>query len=136
MAKIQTPRKIRTEDFNQDEQGIVSKIGDIYNSFVDDIYNALNGRLDNNNLNRQSVDINVIINNTGALISQPQIKTTILGKVRGVIVLNANNLTNPGTYPTTAPFVSWTINANILTILNVSGLQNNSEYKLSLELVG
>ncbi len=136
MGKIQTPRKLRSEDFGQDEQEMIGKVGDIYNSFVDDVYNVLNGRIDYSNLNRQDIDINVLINATGGLVSQPQIKTNLTSKIRGITVMNAVNQTNPGTYPTTAPFVSWTINGNILTILNVTGLQNSSEYKLSLELIG
>lgn len=134
--KIQTPRKLRAEDFKSDQQELIGKIGDIYNTFADEIYQALNKRLDNtDNLNRQFVDITVLTNSTGLLANQPQIKTTVSGKIRAVYVGNAINLTNPGTYPTSAPFVSFTINGNILTLLNVTGLQASSEYKLTLEFV-
>lgn len=134
MSKIQIPRKLRAEDFKTDQQDMVSKLGDIYNTFVDEVYNTLNGRLDNTNLNRQYVDVDVLINSTGSLTSQPQIKTTVFGRVKAVYVGNAINLTNPGTYPTAAVGVSFTTNGNLLTLLSVTGLQANSQYKLTLEL--
>jgi hypothetical protein len=135
MGKIQIPRKLRVEDFKSDQQDIVGKIGDIYNSFVEEVYNVLNKRIDYDNLNRELKEVTVLMNASGSLASLPQIKTAVNGKIKGISVLNAINLINPNTYPTSAPFVSWTINGNIITILNITGLQANSEYKLTLEII-
>jgi hypothetical protein len=51
-------------------------------------------------------------------------------------VVSASNQTNPGIYPTAAPFVSFTYSGDIVTILNITGLQANSQYSLTLELIG
>lgn len=134
MSKLQIPKKLRVEDFEQDDQALISKIAFVYNVFADEVYNTLNKNIDYDNLNRQFVTINVFIDNTGKLINPPQIKTLLNGRVRGLNVLNAINLIDSSIYPTTAPFISWTINSDILTILNITGLQNNSQYSLSLEL--
>lgn len=134
MSKLQIPKKLRVEDFDQDDQALISKIAFVYNVFADEVYNTLNKNIDYDNLNRQFVTINVAIDNTGKLINPPQIKTLLNGRVRGLNVLNAINLIDSSIYPTTAPFISWTINSDILTILNITGLQNNSQYSLSLEL--
>jgi hypothetical protein len=135
MSKIQIPKKIRLEDFDNQYKDLIEKIGFSFNSFSDEVYAVLNGGINIVNLNRQLVDVVVSINGSGQLVTQPQIKTTVSGKVRGINVINAVNTVNSSTYPTTAPFVNFTINSNILTILNVSGLQNNSEYRLTLELI-
>lgn len=135
MSKMQIPKKIRVEDFSGDNKEVIEKIAFMFNPFADEVYRLMDGNLDTSNLNRQIVDVSVKIDNLGALVAQPQIKVTTNGKIRGLNVISANNSINPTVYPISAPFVSFTTNSNILTILNVSGLQNNSEYKLVLELI-
>lgn len=133
--KIQTPKKLRAEDFKSDQQDLVNKIAYVFNVFADEVYSVLNKGVDYDNLNRQKVDIIVSINATGMIMNSPQIKTNLRGKIAGINVLNAIHTSSSTTYPTSAPFVSFTINGGILTILNITGLQANSEYKLTLELV-
>ncbi len=135
MGKLQIPKKIRFEDFDAQYKEIIEKVGFAFNPFSDEVYQLLNGNLDSTNLNRQIQDVDVQTDATGKIMSQPQIKTSVNGRVRGINVINAINLVNSNTYPTTAPFVSFTTNSNILTILNVTGLQANSQYKLTLELI-
>lgn len=134
--KIQVPKKLRAEDFKSDQQDLINKIAYIYNSFVDEVYNVLNKNVDYDNLNRQIVELTVKIDSSGKVINSPQIKTSLRTKIRGINVLNAVNQDNSTIYPTNAPFLNWTVNEEILTVLNVSGLQSNSQYKLTLELIG
>jgi hypothetical protein len=135
MSKMQIPKKIRVEDFSGDNKEVIEKIAFMFNPFADEVYRLMDGNLDTTNLNRQIVDVTVKFDNTGVLVAQPQIKVTTNGRIRGLNVISANNTINPDTYPSSAPFVSFTTNSNILTVLHVSGLQNNSEYKLVLELI-
>jgi len=40
-------------------------------------------------------------------------------------------------FPTGAPFLSYTVvSQNVIQVLAVTGLQNNSQYVLTLELIG
>jgi uncharacterized protein YuzE len=135
MGKLQIPKKIRIEDFASDYKELIEKISFVFNPFTDEVYQALNGNIDTSNLNRQIVDVSVQIDGSGKVVGQPQIKTTVSGKISGIVVINATNLVNPTTYPTNTPFVSYTTSGNILTILNITGLQNNSQYKLVLEII-
>lgn len=135
MGKIQIPKKLRVEDFSGDNKELIEKIAFIYNSFSDEVYQSLNGGLDSSNINRQLVDLTVKLSPSGVVTSQQQIKILVSGRIRGVNVISANNTVNSTIYPLSAPFVTFTTNNNILTILNVSGLQPNSEYKLCLELI-
>lgn len=136
MSKLQIPKKVRIEDFKDEERDMIGKLAFIINNTFDDLYNIINGRIDFSNLNRQLVDVNVIIDSTGKLVSAPQIKTTVMGRVRGLNVIAASGvIANKAVFPITAPFVSFTTNANLLTISNISGLQNSSQYTITLELI-
>lgn len=135
MAKLQIPKKLRTEDFNSDQQGLVSKIAFVFNVFADEVYNVLNKNVDYDNLNRQLVNFSLTIDNSGNIINPPQVKVLLNGKIKGVNVINAINLINSSIYPSSAPYISWTINGEILSILNITGLQNNSQYSITAELI-
>lgn len=88
-------------------------------------------------MNRKLIVVNVKINGSGQVINNPQIRYSLTnGKVSGVVCVSATNINDPGIYPTTTPFISYTFNSGILTILNITGLQINSEYNLTLELIG
>lgn len=137
MAKVQQPKRIRIEDFKSEEKELITKLSDMVTPFMDDVYQALDGRLNFENLDRQIVDLEVLIDATGKVINNPQIKTTFKSqRVRGVNVINAVNLANSGVYPTSLPMVNFTINGAIMTILNITGLQADSRYRLTLELIG
>jgi len=83
------------------------------------------------------VSLDVMIDGSGDLINPPSIRTTLNTKVQGVICIKADNLTSIGTFPTSQPFISYNIiNNNLISVLNVSGLQNSSTYRLKLLLIG
>jgi hypothetical protein len=137
MGKIQEPKRIRIEDFKSEEKELIGKISDMVTPFMDDVFNVLDGRLDFENLNRQIVDLEVLIDAAGKVVNSPQVKTTFkTQRVRGINVINAVNLGNSSVYPTSLPMVNFTINGAIMTVLNITGLQANSRYKLTLELIG
>jgi hypothetical protein len=137
MGKIQEPKRIRIEDFKSEEKELIGKISDMVTPFMDDVFNVLDGRLDFENLNRQIVDLELLIDAAGKVVNSPQVKTTFkTQRVRGINVINAVNLGNSSVYPTSLPMVNFTINGAIMTVLNITGLQANSRYKLTLELIG
>jgi hypothetical protein len=136
MSKLQAPKKIRIEDFKSDQSDLISKIGFVYNSFADQVYQVLNGNVDYDNLKRQIVTLDITVDANGALVNAPSIKYNLNSKLKGITVLNAVNLVNSNTYPSSHPFISWDLNGSLINIKNISGLQNNSQYRLTLELVG
>jgi hypothetical protein len=138
MGKIEQPKKIRTEDFTESEQSLASKISDPFNDLADSFYYSLTKSLDFDNMNRDLVSVNVNIGPTGLVTNLPQIRCNLrTGTPRGVSVIRALNSINPNVFPTGAPFVSYTvINQNTIQLQAVTGLQNNSQYVLTLELIG
>lgn len=136
MSKIEIPSKIRAENFDEKDRDVASKIGAVVNPFADQMYFVLQKGIDFENLNRQVVNITVTINSLGKVVNPPVIKTSLRSKVQLVYCGNAVCLNNNQQYPTSMPFVSFEINNNSLIIKNITGLQANSQYALTLELVG
>lgn len=136
MAKIQIPKKIRAEDFKAEDQELVGKLAFALNDFMDGVYSVFNGGIDFENLNRQVTTVTVNIDKDGKIANAPQIKLTVNGgRIKGINVLNAVNVNNTSVFPVSSPFISYSTASNLLTILNITGLQANSQYQLTLELV-
>ena len=140
MATPPNIRRIRSEDFKEKDKDLVDRISYSINEFMDQTIFILDGKVDFRNLNQQVIDITVRTSATnetdGSLINPPSIKTTITGKVIGAYVINATNLDDSKIIPKAQPFVQFTIGANRVDILKISGLQNNSQYTLKLLLIG
>lgn len=135
MAKIEVPPKIRTEDFSADDQEIADKIGSVYNNFADQVYQQLTKGIDYENLRRQVVTLDITTDSSGKVINAPSVKLTVAGRLLGTNVLNAINLVNSNVYPLSHPFISWTVNGQFMVVLNVSGLQPSSQYRLTAEII-
>lgn len=135
MAKIEVPPKIRAEDYAAEDQELINKIGSVYNNFADQVYQQLTGGIDYENLKRQIVNLDITTDAAGKAVNPPSIRYTVVGRLRGINVLNAVNLVNSNIYPLSHPFVSWTINGALVVVLNVSGLQPSSQYRLTIELI-
>jgi len=136
MAQPPNIRRIRSEDFDKEYQGLIQKLSYALNEFIDQTIFVLDRKVDFRNLNQQIVDINVRTDAAGDLVSPPSIRTTLNGKVIGLYVINATNLLNTNIIPTAQPFIQFTIGENSVSILNASGLQVSSQYRLKVLLIG
>lgn len=136
MSKLPGVKRIREEEYDTDYSDLISKLAFILNSFMDNVTNTINGRLDSENMMRDIVTVDVNIKSDGTLLNKPQVKTK-LSQIKGIQVIKAINLNNTNTYPTNSPFVSYGLkNSGVVELLNVSGLQNDSKYRLTLEIIG
>lgn len=136
MSRVPDIKRIRAEDFKSDYKDLIDKVGYSFNSFADQVIDIMSKKLDFDNLNRDLVTIDVEISGSGTVVNNPGVKYNLKSdKVRGINIVKAVNINNPEVYPTAAPFVSFTFNNGILTILNVTGLQNSSKYRLTIEVI-
>jgi len=136
-VKISSPTRIRKEDVKPEFGELVDVIAGAVNDFNDQVYNALSGGIDFSNLTQQIVSVDLTTGPTGLLQNAPLIKYTVLrARYQGCMVINAINLTNSNIYPTSAPSLQTTINGNFVTILNQTGLPPNSQFRLTLILIG
>lgn len=134
MALIDNVKRIAIEEFPDEDKETVERIANYYNYFAEQVTNAINGQLSIENLTREIIQLNVTVNSSGTPIVSTKF-TTELGLL-GVNVIRAQNLTNTTTYPASTPFLSFDSSGNgVYTIKNISGLQSNNKYKLTLELI-
>lgn len=136
MAKLPELRRIVTEEFKSEERDLIEKLGVVLNLFMEQTIDALNGNLDSINIKQEIKDLTLSVNASGTPNTDVIAKSNIKGKVLGLEVIKADNITNPGTYPTGGIFISWTVVNNLIRILNVTGLQPDQQYTLRVKLIG
>ena len=132
MATIQSPKRIIVEDFAKQDRPMAEKLSGSLNLFMDEVYQVLSKNLNTtDNLNRDLKTIKVNVNASGIPNSNVQFQNTLKTKISGMVVIRAFNA-----IPTTAPFITYTENAGIVTINQVSGLVANTDYQLLIEIIG
>lgn len=136
MTRPPAIRRIVPENFPEEFQAVADIIGASLNQFQQEVIQVLDHGVDYDNLRRELITVDVRIDGSGMVINRPSIRSTLTSKIRGAIVINSVNLDNPSIYPLQTPFISFTLRGNIIDILNVTGLQNNSQYRLTVELIG
>lgn len=133
--KITNLKRLIIEDFDKDDQNLVSKIAFSLNPLMEQLTTAFNKGIDFDNLNQQYSSFTVAVDSLGNTQVPVQIKYDLKTKLKGVQVISAENLTDT-TYPTGSPFISYQINANLITIMNITGLPANRTFRLSIVLIG
>jgi hypothetical protein len=136
MAKISGFKRIIKEDFSEENQEIADKVGYSVNSFADEIIKALNGNLNEDNLVDKSKSLTVTVDGSGTPKEKLIFKTGLIKKAEGLLVIRAENLTNPNVYPTSAPFLSFSENNGLITVNNITGLQADYKYRLKIKIIG
>lgn len=131
--KLSTVKRLRTEDFEQDNYLLISKLSEILNPFFEQIVSGLNKNIDFDNLNQELLNVTVKVDATGKPTTTTQYKTSLKTRVKGLTCIRAYN---DKSYPTTAPFVSFTQSNDLLTIQHVTGLPSNTEFILTLIVTG
>lgn len=142
MARIPDLRNIKQEDFDKKDQALVQKLAFPINNFMQQVVSVLKKGIDFNNLNQQIFVITTSVDATGVPVTQLQFKNALTTKVIGMICINAINKSTTQRVPISTPFFTWSANANLLTISNITGLgipagQTNSDsYELTILTIG
>lgn len=133
MARLTNVQRIIIEDFQEEDRETVSKLANILNYFMTQVTDTVNGRLDYENINKQAVTVDVTVDASGK-----PIQTTNFSAQQGLLgasVIRAQNLTNSAVFPTGQPFVSFTpVQSGLYRVSNITGLQPNNKYRLTLEV--
>lgn len=133
MAKLQT-KKINVNDFSPESRQDISKLARSLNPFFDDIERAFRkGLTVDDNLPFQYVTLKLEVDGSG---TPKQTTATIfnLTNMKGCVIISAKALDNVS-YPTSAPFISYTTTGTILTITNIAGLPADKIFTLTLLLM-
>lgn len=131
--KLNVTKRIIKEDFKKEDQELIDKLAFALNSFFEQVAQGFSKNITiEDNLNMEIKEVVLTVDASGFPTTTAAFQSALRTRVRGLTVLRAINQTNPGTYPTGAPFVSFEQNNNLLTIQHVTGLQPAESYKLQI----
>lgn len=99
---------------------------------MDSVVNAFNKGLNIDNLSWEQKDVDLKVDSSGIPVTTAQFKSGLFNKITGIYVTRAMNQDDASVYPTGAPFVNFEEKDKIVTIQHVTGLQANTNYKLTI----
>jgi hypothetical protein len=127
-------KRIFKQDFKPEEQPLIEKLSVSINSGFEMLFEAMNRKISfRDNILCTIKDVDVTVDSDGTPLQTVGITldtSNATNRVDGVMVIKADNLTSPGTYPTTAPFISYQQNTNTILFNNITGLAANQKYRL------
>lgn len=129
--KLNNVTQIRAEDFDEEMQDTMQRLGSVLNSFMQQVVELSDGRIDFENRVENIIQFEVTLDSNGKPIQNDKINT---GKksVRGFDIIRAYNLTNNNVYPTQKPFINYNeLGSGLIKMQNVVGLQPNNKYLLT-----
>lgn len=136
MSKLQAFKRIITEDFDQKDRALITKLAYAINVFAEDVVNAFSNKITiEDNLNIVTKDLIVKVDSTGAVTSGGTLKTGLDHTCAGIIVVKATNTTTSANIPSGTPFLTFSETSGLLTISNISNLTSNNKYALKLLLL-
>lgn len=131
--KLPTFRRLFKSDYETDEQKIVEKLSGPLNSGIEVLYEALNNKLDfENNFQATARSIQIEVDSNGIPKGTTIFTLINSNRINGVLVRRVENLTNPGSYPLGAPFITFTQNTDRVTINHITGLIPDNQYLISV----
>lgn len=136
MARVPDIKRIQKEDFEGEMRDAIDKIAFPINSFMEQTKAVLDKGVDFQNLNQEIITLETTVDMNGSPIIESKWKSNLKSKIAGNICINAFNLTNTAGFPLNQPFISFIQNGNIVTVLNVTGLQPNEKYRLVILSIG
>lgn len=134
MGQMRNIRRLTIESFQDSEnKEFVERFAPIYDELLDELTSILNGNIDDENVNGETISVNVIVDNSG--IPVQTLKFTAETGLIGTRVINQKNNTNSTTYPQSGINVSWTASGTgTYTINHITGLTAGDKWSLTLEL--
>lgn len=134
MAIFPMPKLIKAADFPKEQEELVTTLGNIINTTLEQMYNALNNGIDFNNLNQAVSTFQVRVNTNNIPTSKIEIKSSLKTKIQGVVCIRAQG----STFPTTNPLISFTYSSsnNSIVISHITGLAPDQDYTLTVILIG
>lgn len=130
--KLTNTRQIRAEDFEDDYSQLTSQLGTILNSFMQEVVELSDGRIDFENKVETIRTFDITVGENGVPTQSFKLNVD-KGNIRGIQVIRAINLTNTTSYPTSSPFITWNpIGGTLVEVKHITGLLPNNKYKLTI----
>lgn len=134
MAIFPSPKLIKTSDFAAEHEELITTLGNILNTTLEQIYAALNQGIDFNNLNQSILSFSVIVDNNGVPTSNIELKSVLKSKIQGILCVKATG----DSLPLSNPLVSFTYSSstNSVKVSHITGLTPGKTYNLTVILIG
>lgn len=130
--RLSNVRFIRAEDFPKESQQTITLLAPVINEFMRQSVDIINGRLSFENREEVLKKIRIRVDATGTPIGTSTINIE-KNTYNGMQIINVQNLSSSGTYPSSQPFVSAEkIAGNQAVIKNISGLAADNDYILTV----
>lgn len=137
--KLPSFKRLQKQDYPEESRDLVDRLSNSLNIGIETLYTLANNRISlGDNIACVVKSFEIKVDSTGKPISgttNVEFGTTITTAV-GVEVLRAQNSTNSTTYPTSAPFISYTQNGTSIDINNIAGLPANNTFLLTVVIWG
>lgn len=131
--KLNNTRQIRAEDFDDEYNQLVSQLGSVLNSFMQEVVELSDGRVDFENKAESLKTFDVTVNSSGIPTQSPFKVNVEKSGIRGIQVIRAYNLTNASGYPTSQPFINYTpVGGTLVQIQSITGLLPNQKYQITI----
>lgn len=133
--KLPSFKRLDKQNFPLDFKELIDKLGFIFNSNQEPVYDVLNGKVSlKDNILCTIKDVQVMVDSDGLpKNSNSSFKLDNSNmRVLGCEVIRALNQVSSNTYPTSHPFISFSQNSGIVSINHVSGLQADQTYILTI----
>jgi hypothetical protein len=125
-------------DYAAEYSDLLENLAITFNLDGENVYNALTNSLTiADNMLSVVTDVTVSVNANGIPKSLTQISlNNVINQIEAVQVGYASNTTSNTTYPTGAPFISFTQSQNLITINHITGLTPNDNWSLHVIIYG
>lgn len=126
-------KRLLISDYPTQYSSLINLLSQSLNTAIESLNDAVtNGLTIEDNFDAVVKTVNVTVGATGSPNTTTSFPLTGTGPILGLWVLRAVNVSVPNTYPTGGVTVSWTPTATSIVINNVTGLQPNQTYTLTL----
>lgn len=133
MSQLPSWRRIIQQDYPQEDQQLVGQLALPINWGMDTLFGILsNGLTFASNIASTINTFQVIVDSNGNPTTNITIPKSNTNTLIGIVVVKAVNNTKSNVYPTAAPFVSYTETTSNIIINNISGLQANNNYSITI----
>ena len=130
--KLNNPRSIRAEDFEETLQQPMGQVGGIINPFMQEVVELADGRIDFENTVFEVKSVEFQVDSDGIPQLNNKIRTSV-PRPRGTQVINDLNLTKLTNYPTSQPYINTSVvGTGILQVNKITGLVAGDKYRLTI----
>lgn len=124
---------INPSDYPEEMRDAIDTLGGNLNSFMEQVVELSRSNIDFENTTQELLTFDVTVGANGVPISAVNIRTSKKSIPVGFNIISARNMVSASSYPTGAPFISFTPKGNFFTEINhISNLVANQKYRVTV----